>query len=169
MPRCFMVQISYVNSHHSLLINCADHPNTCCVSRADVHAPAAHLSCFESLEPPLADKGHCIDPVAILAPLKIHPNDTMSFGRCASRSECRSSGGVGALECVRLDERENLLRIVTKPAIWEPSEAKEENEKTILWSGPRAEIWEQVSVGTLSPRLRYLPVSLPGTVALFVQ
>ncbi|KAG8704944.1 hypothetical protein FRC09_003241 [Ceratobasidium sp. 395] len=42
-------------------------------------------------------------------------------------------------------------------------------ERTVLWSGPSEEIWQQVHVGDIAPRYWFIPSGLPELFALFAS
>ncbi|KAF8066825.1 hypothetical protein FPV67DRAFT_1496653 [Lyophyllum atratum] len=105
------------------------------------------LSCFVSMDSPL-DKG-CLDSIPILT-------SSNSTERCTSTADC-----TGTSICVRPDRSEQLLRLTVHPA------SEDSDAKVILWSGPSREIWEEVQVGTLLPRIPIIPIRLPLFVEIF--
>jgi len=42
-----------------------------------------------------------------------------------------------------------------------------ESTKVVLWSGPRREIWDEVTVGKWLPKYNILPLSLPSWMSIF--
>ncbi|EJD07925.1 uncharacterized protein FOMMEDRAFT_144109 [Fomitiporia mediterranea MF3/22] len=153
----------------------SDQPMTCCNSRVakgiPAHPPAAQLSCFVPIQAFGNGQGRCVDPIPILSP---NPS-TSPAGRCFSAKDCdehtAEQDAMGKpKECVRPDLSAQLLRIGVSPPIWEIDLTSKEvnNEtRTVLWSGPREEVWEQVKVGSLSPRHQILPLWLPNSLSLF--
>ncbi|OCB90702.1 hypothetical protein A7U60_g2064 [Sanghuangporus baumii] len=143
-------------------------PTSCCEANATgriAHPPAAQLSCFEPMQG--GDQGHCIDPVSILA----SPHSQ----RCFSGSDCNENPMPNettgeAKECIRPDATSRLLRITVSPPLWERVDENDTDHgrfNVVLWSGPNGEVWEQVKVGTLAPRYRFLPVWLPYALSTF--
>jgi len=117
------------------------HPESCCVKEN-----SSVLSCFRSIEDP-SHRG-CIDPIPILT---LSDNDS----RCSSISNC-----VGGSVCVLPDKAQPLLRLTVQ----RPSSPTQD---VVLWSGPLREVWEQVDVGILMPRLNILPLWLPALAQIF--
>lgn len=174
--------IGYILSYIIILTRRKGQQTACCNMDATIHSPTAHLSCFEATEG--NDPGRCLDPVLLFTPSS--SDAKLSVGRCFTRSDCRVRPETSAsLECVRLAPREDILRIVIKPPIWEDDG---DGERVVLWSGPTVEVWDQgrlccndelkpiiihilslVTIGTLSPQVSYLPLWLPDTFALFFQ
>ncbi|GLB41095.1 putative peptidase family M50 [Lyophyllum shimeji] len=105
------------------------------------------LSCFASTDNPL-DKG-CLDPIPILT-------SSSPTERCTSTTDCSATS-----ICVTPYKHEHLLRLTIHRL------SKADEAKVILWSGPRQEIWEEVRVGTLLPRIPILPLSLPSFCEIF--
>ncbi|KAI5117126.1 hypothetical protein M0805_007973 [Coniferiporia weirii] len=146
----------------------------CCTAYGDMdppHPPAAQRSCFVLAQE--RDNGHCIDPIPILTPsFSVMKDDD---ARCYSSSDChKRAAGEGESQvdaasriCVRPDNSAQLLRITVLSPVWERHD--QSSRKTVLWNGPREEIWEQVTVDTLSPRFRFLPLWLPRVTSLFFE
>ncbi|KAL5504961.1 hypothetical protein ACEPAH_7624 [Sanghuangporus vaninii] len=141
-------------------------PTSCCESNGTgqiAHPPAAQLSCFVSTQD--RDQGHCIDPVPILA--------SSHSRRCSSSTDCNENAILNepteeAKECIRPDATSRLLRITVSPPLWEKVDENGtdyDRFNIVLWSGPNGEVWEQVKVGTLAPRYRFLPVWLPYAIS----
>jgi len=61
------------------------------------------------------------------------------------------------------------LRVTFKVNEGGRDRAERESEEVLLWSGPKVEVWEQVQVGTLRPRFRFLPLGLPRTIQIFFE
>ena len=99
--------------------------------------PDSQLSCFI---PTLDEEGgRCVDPVPIL-----NPTGTKSVERCFSPSDCNLAGNTEEMECIRLSTNTHLLRITVLPPIWERvRHGSNATSKTVLWSGPREEVWDQ--------------------------
>jgi len=47
--------------------------------------------------------------------------------------------------------------------------SEDEVLKTVLWSGPPLEVWQQVEVGELRPRAFVYPLWLPGSLASYTS
>ncbi|KAH7919843.1 hypothetical protein BV22DRAFT_1099015 [Leucogyrophana mollusca] len=102
-------------------------------------------SCFVSFQSPR--ERHCVDPIPIM---------TQDRNRCTDVMRCGASEA-----CIKPRDHEELLRISVQrdSALREPL-----SDEVILWAGPKTEIWEQVEIGTLVPRLGFLPPQLPYVV-----
>lgn len=96
------------------------------------------LSCFTGARFSKDVQG-CLDPIPILT----GRNETT---RCTR--ECGSG-----MVCVEAGPETQLLRLT----VVYPSK----EEAVVLWSGPRSEVWAEVTVGTWIPRFRVLPRSMP--------
>ncbi|KAJ6467002.1 hypothetical protein C8R45DRAFT_910136 [Mycena sanguinolenta] len=112
-------------------------PHSCC----EPHVPAP-LSCFVAVSS--ADKG-CLDAVTVLADMREQ--------RCGSDADCS-----GASQCVRPDESAQILRLTIHT---------EGQDRVIIWSGPLAEVYEQVEIGNFLPRFRFLPLWTYTSTRLF--
>ncbi|KAH8109491.1 hypothetical protein DFH11DRAFT_1627687 [Phellopilus nigrolimitatus] len=158
----------------------SEQPTDCCIPSRSVQPPSAQLSCFVPTQD--GDQGHCVDPVPVLVPSSVGESAGPSHTRCFSASDCidhRDEDGKGKsrgrpMECIRPDVSAQLLRITIAPPIWAWEErdghGSVENEtKTVLWSGPREEVWEQVKTGTFAPRSNFLPLWLPSSASLFFE
>jgi hypothetical protein len=133
-------------------------PTHCCPAEEHIHiATSSGLSCFTSADP-IAEE-HCLDPTQFLI-----ANDSQAV-RCVSARDC-----LHGFACVRPHSSEQLVRLTVVSDPWSSPEWREE---VILWKGPRDQIWKQgrsvdhcllyiVSVGTLIPRVRFLPLWLPS-------
>ncbi|KAF8758572.1 ATF6-mediated unfolded protein response [Rhizoctonia solani] len=85
----------------------------------------------------------------------------ISHGRCASKC-------ITADTAVAEDEPDQVCvrsKGITRIGVVRNNQ----DEKTILWSGPSEEIWEQVRVTDIAPRYWFVPSGLPDLVALFVS
>ncbi|KAF8908075.1 hypothetical protein CPB84DRAFT_1674344 [Gymnopilus junonius] len=111
--------------------------DSCCTL---LNTKASPLACFESFDH--SERG-CLDPVPVLT----RPS---SNGRCAASKDCSEES-----TCVIPHEEAQLLRLSVRPRL------DLTEETTILWSGPRKEVWEEVQVGNWLPRFRLLPLGFP--------
>ncbi|KAJ7176575.1 hypothetical protein C8R46DRAFT_39915 [Mycena filopes] len=109
----------------------SESPQSCCEPRAHF----SPLSCFVAVSS--AEKG-CIDAIPILT--------RRDARRCESDSECSDPS-----RCVRPDESSHILRLTVET---------NGRAQVVLWSGPLAEVHEQVEIGTFLPRFRLLPLSV---------
>ncbi|KIK63925.1 hypothetical protein GYMLUDRAFT_83340 [Collybiopsis luxurians FD-317 M1] len=91
-----------------------------------------HL-CFDSLGP--LGKS-CLNPISTLS-------NSTDILRCHRETDCGEDAA-----CIWPDSP--ILRLSVK------------GQDLILWSGPRKEIWEQVSIGRYAPRFWFIPASLLG-------
>ncbi|EJD40780.1 hypothetical protein AURDEDRAFT_146324 [Auricularia subglabra TFB-10046 SS5] len=92
-------------------------------------------------------QNHCIDPLSVFR--------DPAAARCAPSSSCMSP----AESCVAPVADTQLLRLQIKEA---------DHGHTIVWKGPRREVFEQVRVGPYVPRVPLLPVwALPMLEAFF--
>ncbi|CUA72137.1 hypothetical protein RSOLAG22IIIB_00799 [Rhizoctonia solani] len=154
-----------LHHHHNVTIDdlpdmgwCVDkqwyqgQPTSCC-------APSnpSSLVCFA----PTASNatGRCLDAFKVFEP----PETPMaiSHGRCAR--QCITADAATAEDepdqvCVR-------AKGITRIGIVRNGQ----DEKTVLWSGPSEEIWEQVQVTDIAPRYWFVPLGLPELVSLFVS
>ncbi|KAL5483502.1 hypothetical protein ACEPAI_8734 [Sanghuangporus weigelae] len=143
-------------------------PTSCCEANGTgqiAHPPAAQLSCFIPMQE--GDQGHCIDPVPILA--SSHSQRCFSTSDCNENTTANETTG-GAKECIRPYATSQLLRITVSSPLWEKAEengANHSRPSIVLWSGPSEEVWEQVQVGRLAPRYRFLPTWFPYTLSTF--
>ncbi|KAF7377731.1 Histone acetyltransferase [Mycena sanguinolenta] len=112
-------------------------PQSCC--EPHVSSP---LSCFSAVSS--AEKG-CLDAVNVLVDVQEQ--------RCGSDADCSD-----ASQCVRPDESAPILRLTIR---------SEGQDRVILWSGPLAEVYEQVETGTFLPRFRFLPLWAYTSTRLF--
>ena len=139
--------ISYATPSNILVA--AAQPTSCCTADKigqSLHPPAALLSCFVPLEAPaFGQAGRCLDPVPLLAPdLYGGSLDSTQYPRCSSSSECSGAATDSegdAFECVRPDSSAELLRIIVEDA--DGDTGGRGRHRTLLWSGPREEVWEQ--------------------------
>ncbi|KAF8634073.1 hypothetical protein AX17_004335 [Amanita inopinata Kibby_2008] len=117
---------------------------SCCSRDLTTFSP---LACFRAMEE--HSLYGCLDPLPILTVL----NGTV---RCGPHSPCPSS-----YVCTRPAEREQLLRLT----VGDP----QGDQNIILWSGPLDEIEHTVMLGTLEPRLTFLPLTLPLLLTNFMR
>lgn len=117
----------------------------CCF---DADNSASLLSCFVSFESKMEE--HCTNPVAILSQIR---------NRCDSSTSCLESQS-----CIKPRRDQDILRITVNN-----EEAGTEDERIVLWSGPRYEVWEQVQTTHLAPRFGIIPLGLPVIFADFFQ
>ncbi|CAE6410798.1 unnamed protein product [Rhizoctonia solani] len=105
-----------------------------------------------------------IQPLVAYAFKVFEPPETpmaISHGRCAR--QCITADAAAAEDepdqvCVR-------AKGITRIGIVRNGQ----DEKTVLWSGPSEEIWEQVQVTDIAPRYWFVPLGLPELVSLFVS
>ncbi|KAG5635122.1 hypothetical protein H0H81_012382 [Sphagnurus paluster] len=142
----------------------------CAPPPPDTNAPCCSgtktfgFACFTTLDSKSPHPKTCLDPIPLLT--------APAAQRCASAAECV---GPGVSVCVRPDEAEQLLRLTVRrgPVSGSGSGAHDGNgdgdggTEVILWSGPTEEVWEEVRVGTLRPRLPIFPLGLPLFADLF--
>jgi len=119
-------------------------PSVCCSSDAP-HTD--DVACFSSLPHPTTNIDRCIDPIPVMTD---HHRK-----RCSSRSACAENS-----TCITYTSSNPLLRIEIN---------KDKELKTVVWSGPRLEVWEQVEVGELRPRAFIYPLWLPNSLASYMS
>ncbi|KAH7340106.1 hypothetical protein B0J17DRAFT_649938, partial [Rhizoctonia solani] len=156
-----------LHHHHNVTIDgladmgwCVDkrwyegQPTSCCTQSSP-----SSLVCFAPTTSNATNIGKCLDAFKVFDP----PETPMaiSHGRCASK--CISADAAAAEDepdqvCVRA---KGITRIGVV--------RNREDEKTVLWSGPSEEIWEQVQVTDIAPRYWFIPLGLPELVSLFVS
>ncbi|KAG2038034.1 hypothetical protein BDR03DRAFT_955573 [Suillus americanus] len=115
----------------------------CCVDAA------SSPSCFVSFESAMEE--YCTDPVAVLSKIE---------NRCDSSASCLESQS-----CIKPRGDRDILRIT----VMNHEETGPEDERVVLWSGPRYEVWEQVHTTHLAPRFGIVPLGLPLILADFFQ
>ncbi|KAJ7040818.1 hypothetical protein C8F04DRAFT_1253726 [Mycena alexandri] len=115
-----------------------ENPPSCC----EPQAPFSRLTCFVAVS--FAEKG-CIDAIPILT--------RKGAQRCELDSECAD-----ASRCVRPDESTHILRLTVHT---------DGRDQVILWSGPLAEVHEQVQIGIYLPHFRLLPLGVYISTRLF--
>jgi S2P endopeptidase len=93
-------------------------PSVCCSGDAP-HTDG--VACFSSLPRSTTEIDRCLDPIPVMA-----ENDRK---RCSSSSICAENS-----TCVAYVSPDPLLRIEI---------IKDEEFRTVLWSGPPLEVWEQ--------------------------
>ncbi|KAG1852881.1 hypothetical protein DFJ58DRAFT_400600 [Suillus subalutaceus] len=113
----------------------------CCVDTA------SSSSCFVSFESAMEE--YCTDPVAVLSKMQ---------NRCDSSISCLESQS-----CIKPRGDRDILRITVHEG------AGTEDERIVLWSGPKYEVWEQVQTTHLAPRFGIIPLGLPPVLADFFQ
>ncbi|KAF9491075.1 hypothetical protein BDN71DRAFT_105404 [Pleurotus eryngii] len=134
-------------------------PSSCCDRSPNPHSPpdpSSHLACFDALHP-LTHPSRCIDPIPILShpPLPPYPNLPSSsqspYKRCSSPRDCSDPQDPAdtdgeAYACVRPRPAEHLLRITVLASLTSTSTQQENTMRlqTLLWTGPRREIYDQV-------------------------
>ncbi|KAF4566350.1 hypothetical protein EYR36_011776 [Pleurotus pulmonarius] len=147
-----------------------DAPSSCCDRSPSPNTPpdpSSHLACFDALPPPNTPThpSRCIDPVPILSqpPLppypslspQPHPQPQTPYTRCASPRDCAGPQDTAdtdavaeAYVCALPRPAEHLLRItILAPNTSPQLEGQEEDTmqlQTLLWTGPRREIYDQV-------------------------
>ncbi|KAG1901551.1 uncharacterized protein F5891DRAFT_950498 [Suillus fuscotomentosus] len=122
-----------------------EHGTCCCV---DTDSSTSSSSCFVSFESTIEE--YCTDPVPILSKMQ---------NRCDSSMSCLESQS-----CIKPREDRDILRITVNH-----EGAGTEDERIVLWSGPRYEVWEQVQTTHLAPRFGIIPLGLPLVFADFFQ
>ncbi|KAG9095856.1 hypothetical protein FS749_009657 [Ceratobasidium sp. UAMH 11750] len=154
-----------LHHHHNVTIDdlpdmgwCVDRqwyraqPPECCTNPS-----SSPLVCFSPSN--ATGPGACLDPFKIFNPPETPKS--LVHGRCATA--CITAG-----TAIAEDEPDQICvraKGVTRIGVVRGSEP----ERTVLWSGPSEEIWEQVHVGDLVPRYWFVPVGLPELFALFVS
>ncbi|KAJ8594748.1 hypothetical protein M405DRAFT_784284 [Rhizopogon salebrosus TDB-379] len=120
----------------------------CCTNLTNMNASdrPSSLSCFVSFEN--AAETYCTDAVAILSKIQ---------NRCDSSVLCLTSQS-----CIEPRGDRDLLRITVR-------HQGTKDERVVLWSGPKYEVWEQVQTTHLAPRFGILPLGLPLSLADFFQ
>ncbi|KAJ7182585.1 hypothetical protein C8R43DRAFT_7552, partial [Mycena crocata] len=103
--------------------------NECC----DPGTLLSSLTCFSAV--PSAEKA-CLETIPTLTNLEAR--------RCASDHECPDDS-----RCARPDDSAHILRLTIH---------SDGQDRVILWSGPLAEVQEQVEIGKFYPRFRFLPI-----------
>ncbi|KAG2004629.1 hypothetical protein CC2G_003164 [Coprinopsis cinerea AmutBmut pab1-1] len=88
-------------------------------------------ACFFNFGDGEADALGCVNPVPILT--------NTAAKRCQRSGDCTD----GDEDCGVFDEKLSLLRITVQQGF---SRGEAKDEKILLWSGPRTEVWEQVRV-----------------------
>ncbi|CAE6477806.1 unnamed protein product [Rhizoctonia solani] len=154
-----------LHHHHNVTIDdlpdmgwCVDkrwyegQPTSCCTP-----SNPSSLVCFAPTT--LNTTGKCLDAFKVFEP----PETPMaiSHGRCAS--QCITADAAAAEDepdqvCVR-------AKGITRIGVVRNGR----DEKTVLWSGPSEEIWDQVQVMDIAPRYWFVPLGLPELVSLFVS
>ncbi|PPQ99972.1 hypothetical protein CVT24_009551 [Panaeolus cyanescens] len=117
--------------------------NTCCTPSKSTTDPTV---CFTSIDN--AVQG-CLDPINVMT------GEESADKRCKSSSTC----GAGSV-CSLPNPKETLTRIVFQSV-------GVERDTTILWKGPRDEIWEEVQVSDWIPRVSFLPLWAPQLIGTF--
>ncbi|KAG6369925.1 hypothetical protein JVT61DRAFT_13309 [Boletus reticuloceps] len=84
---------------------------------------------------------------------------TGNLARCNSSTECASSSS-----CVVPRRDQQLVRISVLRNYGSTS-----IEDTVVWKGPKEEIWEQVQVGNLRPRFPFVSYKLPRLASAFFE
>ncbi|CAL1710715.1 unnamed protein product [Somion occarium] len=136
------------------------HDESCCTS----HNQTSGVSCFASkpsASTPLIQR--CLPPLTIL-----DVKSSQAARRCSSASDCTETDF-----CLISKSKNVMMRIEyyisdsVVPGI--PHDDLDARLKSIVWSGPKEEILEDVEVGTYLPRFPFLPRRLPTTIGLFVE
>ncbi|KAI0084668.1 hypothetical protein BDY19DRAFT_970529 [Irpex rosettiformis] len=140
----------------------------CCTPHES--SSSAQGACF-SADSSLEIERRCIPPLSVLQPSSSHekPDDGSSseLKRCREAAHCASHS-----LCARLDQKEDLLRIKLVLPPSHSSREKGDNPsdereiKTVVWSGPREELLEEVEVSTYLPRYAFLPLGVPNAGAV---
>lgn len=135
---------------------------SCCSRMSEKFEPStAYLTCFAPFPGDRSlEDGHCVNPVPILTPNDQDP----PAARCSQVHDCDAS-----MQCVAPDVGAHLTRISVGPPIWQEKDHDPAQTKTVLWSGPKSEIWDEVSLGVLAPRSSLVPIFLPRLVSLFFE
>ncbi|KDQ08019.1 hypothetical protein BOTBODRAFT_48412 [Botryobasidium botryosum FD-172 SS1] len=134
-----------------------DQPVDCCLGNSSTSS----TSCFLPSLP--HDGGHCLDPV----PLFTSPAESSALSeRCDDFCKPPSSTTDPPSKiCVRPRSDTQLLRITVLPPLWAP--LPQRITKTIVWSGPKKEVWDQVRIGRFQPTTTWVPAALPPLWDLF--
>ncbi|ESK88688.1 membrane-bound transcription factor site-2 protease-like [Moniliophthora roreri MCA 2997] len=121
-----------------------DASNSCCLPTA---SSTPLVSCFTSRQ---AQVRGCLDPVEVLT-------SSTPRTRCLQDKECNTN-----LEmCVWPDKTASLMRIRFRESA--------DDDKTVLWNGPRKEVWEQVIVSKYIPRFWFVPLGAATVIATFFE
>jgi len=144
-------------------------PTDCCSRRSGKFDPQiSYLSCFVPfLGDPLLADGRCVNPVPVMTPSDHEP----PVLRCSQTQDCEADASTPgqAMQCIVPDVGVHLTRISVGPPISRGQDHDPILTKVVLWSGPKSEIWDEVSVGILAPSSQFLPLFLPGLVSLFFE
>lgn len=126
--------------------------------------------------------GRCVDPIALFqtsAEATKTGEAILSTSRCDTvcMSTSRNPNEEDEI-CIRPRKDLELLRITILPPPWyseSPTEEKEKlgnmnsNSRTVVWNGPKEEVWQQLTVGKLRPKAHWVPVYLPVWTQLFFK
>jgi hypothetical protein len=142
---CCQVSFSILVRSVILTFGAPEHGQECCQEDYQTSPPLKHLSCFRGMHLPEEDSGKlgaglCLDPVQIFSS---EPRKR----RCGRDEDCAGdhSAEGSASKCLALDKKEQILRIgYVLPPFLQRSQQDQE-EKIILWSGPKVEVYEQGS------------------------
>ncbi|KAK7689510.1 hypothetical protein QCA50_007302 [Cerrena zonata] len=131
--------------------------DTCCTSRNE----SSNLSCFTSLPSSTTPSiQRCLAPLKIL--------NAESSRRCQAVSDCSETD-----LCILPKSKGAVLRIeFLVPDDLVPGVAHGDLDahlRTIVWSGPREEILEDVEVSSYRANLSFVPRQLPSILGLFIQ
>ncbi|KAF8514992.1 hypothetical protein JB92DRAFT_92270 [Gautieria morchelliformis] len=151
-----------------------DHSQGCCPQLLSRDRKLEAGSCFIPKSPSLTSpaNGWCIDPVPLF--------EDQTKQRCMSHPSCgvsheqdRLSSNAGGSASVSEKRRAQICITPHSSAALHRisflTNAGDIHEKTIVWKGPRREVWEQVTVGKYLPRFRILPLALPAAIKLQLE
>ena len=132
--------------------------------------------------------GWCLDPVPLF--------ENQTKQRCLSHRDCNTShkqGDINSNFDMVIEEKRQAQMCITPHSSAELlrisffKNAGDSEQKVIVWKGPKREVWEQgmptvvqfrahalmdwitVTIGKYVPRLRILPLALPGVMELLVE
>ncbi|CAE7202811.1 unnamed protein product [Rhizoctonia solani] len=143
--------------HHHRNVTISDlpdmgQPTSCCTQ-----TNPSSLVCFAPTSSNTT--GKCLDAFKVFEP----PETPMaiSHGRCASK--CITA------EAAAAEDEPDQLCVRAKGITRIGVVRNRQDEKTVLWSGPSEEIWEQVQVSDIAPRYWFIPLGLPELVSQFIS
>ncbi|KAG9018630.1 hypothetical protein FRB90_011116 [Tulasnella sp. 427] len=126
--------------------------------------------------------GRCVDPIALFqAQSEAAKTGEIVLSSTRCDTVCMSTSKNPDEEdeiCIRPRKDLELLRITLLPPPWDPEAAPDGREKsggtsadarTVIWNGPKEEIWEQLTVGRLRPKSQWIPAYLPVWTQLFLR
>ncbi|KAI0696643.1 hypothetical protein BC835DRAFT_1271635 [Cytidiella melzeri] len=137
-----------------------DHPSNECCNNSSSASPS-QVACFSANDVPQSSTGlqqRCVSSLAVLQP------DAASPKRCKESVHCESHK-----LCIKLGEDTEVLRVkfrLPRASMSARNSGDEQLIQTVVWSGPREEMLEEVHVSKYSPRYWFLPIGLPDASPL---